>query len=79
MFECGDWKEVTFFKLDDRKKVIKFKCGDCGKTFSEPKIEHENRGEYWGMPAYKNVVICPYCGSEFIDIIENNFDKVLTN
>lgn len=61
-----------------------FKCGDCGKTFTEPRIEHESRGEYWGMPAYEDVAICPYCGSEFIDIIdidiiENNFDEVLTN
>ena len=56
-----------------------FKCGDCGKTFTEPRIEHESRGEYRGMPAYENVAICPYCGSEFIDIIENNSDKVLTN
>lgn len=82
MFKCGDWKEVTIFKLGDRRKVIMFKCGDCGETFIKPRIQRESRGKYWGMPAYEDVATCPYCGSEFIDIIniiENNSDKVLTN
>ena len=61
------------------RKIAMFKCGDCSKTFTEPRIEHESRGEFWGMPAYEDVATCPYCGSEFIDIIENNSDKVLTN
>lgn len=59
-----------------------FKCGDCGKTFSEPKIEHRHMGEYCGISAYKNVSVCPYCESEFIDIVldlKNNSEKVLTN
>ena len=56
-----------------------FKCGDCERLFDKPEIVRESRGEFWGMPAYEDVAICPYCGSEFIDTIENNSDKVLTN
>ena len=47
------------------------KCGDCMKRFFEPQIFREPRGDFWGMPAYEDVAVCPYCGSEFIFIDES--------
>ena len=45
-----------------------FKCGDCEMLFDEPETVRESRGEFYGMPAYEDISICPYCGSEFIFI-----------
>ena len=45
-----------------------FRCGDCENEFNEPKIIRESRGEFWGMPAYEDIGVCPYCGSDFIFI-----------
>ena len=53
-----------------------FKCGDCGKTFNEPDLVRESRGEFWGMPAYEDMYYCPHCGSDFIDKVEE-IDKLL--
>ena len=42
------------------------KCCDCGKVFhtSELKIVYEDRGEFWGAPAYEPMAYCPYCESD---------------
>lgn len=47
----------------------KFKCCDCDKEFTEDEAEYrsENIGEFWGAPAYTNVLICPFCGSDEVD------------
>ena len=44
-----------------------FRCYDCGEKFEEPKIEYEDRGEFWGMPAFEPMAYCPCCGSDDFD------------
>lgn len=42
-----------------------FKCDCCGRTFEEPKILHESRGEYWGFPCYEDIAVSPCCNDSF--------------
>ena len=53
-----------------------FKCADCGLVFDESDIAtwKEDRGEFWGMPAYETMSGCPRCHSGAIDEIEVNED-----
>lgn len=44
-----------------------YKCQHCGHVFTEPKTVQEYRGEFWGMPAYEDVSVCPHCGSDDVD------------
>lgn len=44
---------------------MRFKCWDCGKYFNEYNISHEDRGEFWGIPCFEDVPVCPYCGGDF--------------
>lgn len=44
-----------------------FKCNCCGELFEEPKILHESRGEYWGMPCYENIAVSPCCEEDFTE------------
>lgn len=43
-----------------------FKCGECGKTFDEPRYISD-KVDFWGgscsLPSYP---VCPFCGSENI-------------
>ena len=43
-----------------------FICIDCEETFDEDHFgtSHEDRGEYWGVPCFEDVLVCPYCGSD---------------
>jgi len=47
-------------------------CYDCGERFEEDEVEKrpENVGEFWGSPAYMNIDVCPYCGSEEVFEVE---------
>lgn len=48
-----------------------YKCEDCGHIFPTPKRVEEDRGEFWGTPAYETVYYCPRCESEaFYDLAE---------
>ena len=49
-----------------------FKCADCGLIFDESEIAEwqEERGEFWGMPAYEKMCGCPQCHSGDIDEFE---------
>lgn len=48
-----------------------YKCLNCNETFDEPDSRQEYMGEFWGMPAYDTIYICPHCGSdEIVDIGE---------
>ena len=50
-----------------------YKCEDCGCIFSTPKRVEEDRGEFWGMPAYEAMYYCPRCGSDaFHDLREED-------
>ena len=43
-----------------------YKCLNCNETFDEPDSRQEYMGEFWGMPAYDTIYICPHCGSDEI-------------
>lgn len=47
-----------------------FKCIDCGREFDTPTVVKEDRGECWGIPAYENVCVCPFCGGDFLTVEE---------
>ena len=51
-----------------------FKCADCGLIFDESEIAvwEEDRGEFWGMPAYEKMSGCPRCYSTSIEEYEVN-------
>lgn len=47
-----------------------YKCTDCGHLFEngEQKTIKENRGEFWGSPAYEEIAVCPLCGGDYEEI-----------
>lgn len=45
-----------------------YKCCNCGKSFKEPKIIAEYRGEFWGMPCFEDEEVSPCCEDAFVDI-----------
>jgi rubrerythrin len=47
-------------------------CNDCGQCFDEPKVVKESRGECWGTTVYENIDVCPICGSDNIEIENEN-------
>ena len=53
----------------------RFRCCDCGKTFDDPKIVSEYRGECWGVPAYEDTPYCPYCGGDFEENTEDEDEE----
>ena len=48
-------------------------CFDCGKTFdsADLKAVQEDRGEFWGAPAFETMYYCPHCGSDQFDDVKN--------
>lgn len=54
----------------------KYRCTDCGAVFNRDDAEtrHENVGEFWGSPAYMDVVICPECRSDELEDFEYPHD-----
>lgn len=50
------------------------KCENCGATFTEGKIINEYRGEYWGAPAYESIEVCPICGDDCIEDINDKYN-----
>ena len=46
-----------------------YKCGNCGRVFSEDKADTRKEfvGEFWGAPAYQNILVCPDCRSDEIE------------
>lgn len=47
-----------------------FRCNDCGHEFIDPKIKHENMGEFWGARADEAYGVCPECESEDFDELD---------
>lgn len=48
----------------------RFACRNCGEGFDDPDVVEEDRGEFWGMPAYEEMWYCPCCGSDDFDEAE---------
>lgn len=49
--------------------MARFICDNCGREFEMPVTIKEYRGEYFGMPAYEEIWVCPHCE-------DNNFYEV---
>lgn len=47
-----------------------FRCCECGREFDEPKHWKEDRGEYFGYPAYEDMWGCPYCYGDYEEFDE---------
>ena len=54
-----------------------FKCNECGNIFAEDELAewNENRGEFWGMPAYERMTGCPACHCTGYDDYEEGQDE----
>lgn len=52
-----------------------YKCNECGCEFEEPRVFQDYRGEFWGVPAYETMWVCPCCESEDYDEIEENEEE----
>lgn len=57
-----------------------YKCENCGRVFSEDKADTKSEyvGEFWGAPAYKEILCCPDCRSDEIERYtgENEDDEI---
>ena len=53
-----------------------YRCNDCGDKFHIEDAEKRSEcvGEFWGAPAYQEYSVCPYCGSEYIEEIDDYED-----
>lgn len=51
-----------------------WKCEDCGTIFREDEMGYyeECVGEFWGAPAYERFCVCPKCGSDYIEEVEDS-------
>ena len=55
-------------------------CIECGQTFSEPIRWEEDRGEYFGFPAYEGVSGSPCCHGDYTKAFRCNCcDGWITN
>ena len=49
-----------------------FRCNDCGSLFQYPHRVDEDRGEYWGMPAFEPMYYCPDCGGDDFEQLQGD-------
>ena len=49
--------------------MSKFKCTECDEIFDEDDSDSRREfvGEFWGVPAYEDLMACPNCGSTEIE------------
>lgn len=52
--------------------MARFICDNCGREFEEPITIKESRGEFWGMPAYEDIWVCPYCEDDSFYEVESD-------
>lgn len=52
--------------------MAKLRCYHCGELFAPEDAETKRVyvGEFWGTPAYDSVDVCPNCGSDDVEEIE---------
>jgi hypothetical protein len=53
------------------------RCGRCGSIFNSEDADTrpELVGEFWGSPAYIEIDICPECGSDDLEEIEQPYEE----
>lgn len=56
------------------------RCVNCGNSFEEDEIRTRSEyvSEFWGAPAYADVEVCPVCGSEDLEELEDPLDEILS-
>lgn len=60
---------------------MEYICNECGENFDEPEVEPTTYEDYYGVGSdfigknYLEVEICPYCGSEDIDEVDEDEDE----
>lgn len=62
------------------KKIIgMYRCLGCGKLFDvdDVRVEHESRGEFWGMPCTETMYYSPCCMDDFDDAYEDDEDDFM--
>lgn len=54
------------------------RCVNCGESFDDEEIHTRSEcvGEFWGSPAYMNVSVCPSCGSDDLEELEDPLDDI---
>lgn len=52
-------------------------CNYCGEIFDEDEAEkrHEYVSEFWGSPAYQDILVCPCCGSDDLEDYEEDEEE----
>lgn len=57
--------------------MSKLICNDCGEIFDEDEAEerHEYVSEFWGSPAYQDILVCPCCGSDDLEDYEEDEEE----
>ena len=55
----------------------KYRCCNCGKIFpcEEAEGRREYIGEFWGMPAYDTIDICPDCFSDDLEYLDDDEEE----
>lgn len=43
---------------------MKYQCPSCGAILTEDELAtvEESRGEFWGVPCWESINVCPMCG-----------------
>ena len=59
----------------------KLRCERCGSIFSseEADTRQEPVGEFWGRMTYEEIDICPECGSDDLEEIEQPWEECKDN
>lgn len=61
--------------------MTEYICNECGERFDEPEIESTTYEDYYGVGSefigktHLEVEICPYCGSEDIDEVDDEEEE----
>ena len=52
------------------------RCCNCGAEGDTEELRRvrESRGEFWGVPCYEALYVCPCCGSDDIEEVEEESD-----
>lgn len=53
------------------------RCVNCGEVFEEEDVQTRSEyiSEFWGAPAYMDVCVCLHCGSDDMEMIEDEEDE----